>query len=183
MKRQLNSTIFAAALVALPLLAQAEHGQEVSRGFAARDLQWRLGPAVSRVGHEILYKVPGDRRWRRAPGEAVDVADGWVIGTDRRNGGYSIYRWNGFNWDRAPGAGVDIGGSYNNPWVINDRGERFAWNGYDWRRDGYSRQRSERSLGNSWRGRDRDEDHRDHGRNERDRDDYSDRDRRDYDDQ
>ncbi|MFM1896738.1 MAG: hypothetical protein RLZZ385_1812 [Pseudomonadota bacterium] len=73
-----------------------------------------------------------DYGWRRVEGSAIDVADGWVIGTDRQHGGYGIYRWNGYRFERAPGAGVKIGGSYDRPWVINDRGQRFEWNGYDW---------------------------------------------------
>ena len=34
-----------------------------------------------------------------------------------------------------PGAGVEIGGSYSNPWVINNRGERFSWTGNGWREE------------------------------------------------
>lgn len=92
--------------------------------------EWRLGHR-----NEIWYRHPGERDWRRAPGAAIDVGDGWVIGTDRRNGGFGIYRWNGYGWIRTPGAGIEIGGSFNNPWVINDRGERFSWTGYGWREE------------------------------------------------
>jgi len=65
----------------------------------------------------------------------VAVGDGWVLGTDRHTGGYGIYRWNGFSWSRMPGAAVRIGGSYRQPWVINDSGTRYVWNGYEWRVD------------------------------------------------
>ncbi len=92
------------------------------------DSNWRLG-----YGHDSygIYHWTG-RDWRRTPGSATDVGDGWVIGTDRRSGGYGIYRWNGRTWNRVSGGAVRIGGTYEQPWVINDRGERFYWNGYDW---------------------------------------------------
>ena len=76
-----------------------------------------------------------------APGSATAVGDGWVIGTDRRGGGYGIYRWSGRGWNRVAGGAVDIGGSYEQPWVINNRGEQFYWNGYDWSADGGGYQR------------------------------------------
>ena len=88
--------------------------------------EWRLG------NHNQIFQKTG-RGWQRVQGSAIAVADGWVIGTDRRNGGYGIYRWNGRRFDRMPGGAVDIGGSYERPWVINNRGERFEWTGRDWR--------------------------------------------------
>lgn len=118
MKHLLLPAFLATALL-LPAFASADpHG-----------LEWRRGS-----GYDIWYRSPGSN-WRRAPGTAIDVADGWVIGTDRRSGGYSIYRWDGHRWHRMPGAGVRIGGSYYNPWVVNDRGERFTWTGYGWREE------------------------------------------------
>lgn len=138
-----------AGLVGLPGLANADDDDR--RRASPGALQWRLGEARVRYGHEILFRYPGERRWRQAPGEALDVADGWVIGTDRRNGGFGIYRWNGRGWQRMPGAGVDIGGAWDRPWVINDRGERFVWSGYGWREDGRSRGR-ERDRGDNRNG-------------------------------
>lgn len=88
--------------------------------------EWRIGD------HNQIYHRT-DRGWQRVQGSAIDVGDGWVIGTDRRNGGYGIYRWNGRRFDRMPGGAVEIGGSYERPWVINNRGERFEWTGHDWR--------------------------------------------------
>ena len=88
--------------------------------------EWRLG------NHNQIFRRT-DRGWQRVQGSAIAVADGWVIGTDRRSGGYGIYRWNGRSFDRMPGAAVDIGGSYQRPWVSNNRGERFEWTGRDWR--------------------------------------------------
>lgn len=88
--------------------------------------EWRLG------NHNQIYQRT-HRGWQRVQGSATAVADGWVLGTDRRHGGYGIYRWNGRSFDRMPGAAVQIGGSYEHPWVSNNRGERFEWTGRDWR--------------------------------------------------
>lgn len=79
-----------------------------------------------------IYRWRG-RGWQRVRGTAVDISDGWAIGTDRRPGGFGIYRFDGREFRRMPGAAVEIGGSYEHPWVINDRGEYFEWNGRDWR--------------------------------------------------
>ena len=88
----------------------------------------------------VLTLVPApaqadDRGGCRVPGSAIAVADGWVLGSKRESGGFAIYRWNGRDWDQAPGGAVEIGGSYRRPWVINNRGQRFTWNGSDWNRD------------------------------------------------
>lgn len=138
-------------------------------GLAAADgsgLEWRHGG-----GYDIYYRTPG-HSWRRAPGSAVDVGDGWVIGTDRRHGGFSIYRWDGYRWHRMPGAGVRIGGSYHNPWVVNDRGERFSWTGYGWREernaDRSHDDRHDRDHRNDGWNRGRDDGHWNRGRNDND---------------
>jgi opacity protein-like surface antigen len=138
------------ASLAAPLAANADDDYR-GRGNPGA-MEWRAD------GYAILYRYPGDRRWQRAPGSARDVGDGWVLGTDRRNGGYGIYRWNGRGWSRMPGSGVDIGGSFNNPWVINDRGERFSWTGYGWQQERGNGRRDDRN------------DRRDNGRWDRDND-------------
>jgi len=89
---------------------------------------WRLGERVD-GGYAIYH------RGYRVPGSAVGLGDGWVLGTKRESGGYAIYRWNGRDWDQAPGGAVEIGGTYRRPWVVNNRGQRFTWNGYDWEAD------------------------------------------------
>jgi hypothetical protein len=152
------------ASLAAPLAANADDDHR-GRGFGSNAMEWRS------EGLAILYRYPGDRRWQRAPGSARDVGDGWVIGTDRRNGGYGIYRWNGRGWSRMPGSGVDIGGSFNNPWVVNDRGERFSWTGYGWREESRGNGRGDRDRGRN-DGRDRDDRGGNDGweRNDRDND-------------
>ena len=65
--------------------------------------------------------------WQQLPGTAIDVADGWVIGTGANpiGGGYNIYRWNGTSWQEMPGHAVRIGGTYNNPYVVNNESEIY----------------------------------------------------------
>ncbi|MDY6984264.1 MAG: hypothetical protein SV422_14355 [Pseudomonadota bacterium] len=136
-------------------------------GLAVADgngLEWRRGG-----GYDIYYRAPGNS-WRRAPGSAVDVGDGWVIGTDRRHGGFSIYRWDGHRWHRMPGAGVRIGGSYYSPWVVNDRGERFSWTGYGWREDRNAGRHAHEDRHDGRHDRRRDDNDWNRGYNGRDRD-------------
>lgn len=135
MKTLTLRALLLATLATQPLLALADHNDDDRRSRTTGGLDWRLGADLGFRGNDIYYRYPGERRWLRAPGSAVDVGDGWVIGTDRRNGGYGIYRWNGRDWQRMPGAAVEIGGSFQSPWVVNDRGERFRWAGNEWRQE------------------------------------------------
>lgn len=104
------------------------------RGYSRDSGAWRLDD------YQRIY-LRTHRGWRQVEGTAMAVGDGWVIGTDRRPGGFGIYRWNGYRFERMPGAAVRIGGSYAYPWVINDRGQRFEWTGYDWQPIGGGRYR------------------------------------------
>lgn len=166
MNKLLVRVVLLAGLAGLPLLANADRDDYRGLDWSRVDsLQWRL------QGREIYVRAPGERQWRRAPGEARVVSNGWAIGTDRRSGGYGIYRWNGRDWRRVTGAAIDIGGSYSNPWVINDRGERFVWTGNGWREDSrYGRGgRDERDFQPPRRDdrRDQDRDRRDRERDSR----------------
>lgn len=157
MKLRFLPILLLAGLALLPHLAHADRDGPNDRSRAAADaLDWRLGAARHGHGQEIFYRLPGERRWHKAPGRALDVSNGWVIGTDRRDGGYGIYRWDGRDWRRMPGAGVDIGGSFHNPWHVNDRGKRYTWDGYRWREAA-----SERRGRNSFASERRRDDHRD----------------------
>lgn len=100
-------------------------------GYDSHSGDWQLGRERIRGGYTIYHR--SGHGWVRVPGAAIAVADGWVLGTKPESGGYAIYRWNGYDWDQAPGGAVRIGGSYRQPWVVNNRGQRFVWNGYDWR--------------------------------------------------
>lgn len=129
----LRSALLLSFLLSVTSSVQADGGRDRdNRG------EWKLG------NHNEIYQRT-HRGWQRVQGSAIAVADGWVIGTDRRSGGYGIYRWNGRYFERMPGGAVNIGGSYERPWVINNRSERFEWTGRDWRelRD-YGSRRAER---------------------------------------
>ena len=121
----MKTTILGLAATAVLLLtATTAHAND--RGFRDNgNAAWRLGER-NRDGYSIYRRQGGN--WYRVPGSGIAVGDGWVLGNKRENGGYAIYRWNGHDWDQAPGGAVEIGGTYNRPWVINDRGQRFNWN-------------------------------------------------------
>ncbi len=119
--------IIAAVLATVSMTVSAN---DRSRGGFSDHNGWRLGEPVR--GGYAIYRQTG-RGWYRVPGAGIAIADGWVLGAGRESGGYAIYRWNGRGWDQAPGGAVRIGGSYQRPWVVNNRGQRFVWNGYDWR--------------------------------------------------
>lgn len=117
-----RAMVFAICLLGFTATASARDRDHYGNGA------WKLGHGHDHYG---IYRFDG-RSWRRMPGTATAVGDGWVIGTDRRGGGFGIYRWTGRGWNRVPGGAVSIGGTYAQPWVINNRGEQFYWNGYDW---------------------------------------------------
>ena len=133
MKQITLKFVLAMSLLAASAAASADrprHCEDLRHG--PQSGCWRQGD-----GHRDRYSIyyQENNHWRRAPGSATDVGNGWVIGTDRRDGGYGIYRWTGYGWRRVPGAAIAIGGPFDRPWVINDRNERFVWNGRDWDHD------------------------------------------------
>jgi hypothetical protein len=137
------------------------HGWQRVGGSAVQIGGSRSSPWVINSRNRIFYW--NGRDWDRLPGSAIAIADGWALGANREHGGYGIYRWNGRGWDQAPGGAVAIGGSYDRPWVINDRNIRFVWNGYDWDQAGRAGNR-DAFFSNSFRGnsnhRDRNDDYR-----------------------
>ena len=163
--RSIKDSVIRIAMVLSIVLMAASTAQADGSRDRSFGGEWRLG------NHNQIFQRT-EHGWRRVQGSAIAIADGWVIGTDRRNGGYGIYRWNGRRFDRMPGGAVQIGGSYEHPWVINNRGERFDWTGRDWRE--VRNFRSQRSEGDYDRRYNRDDDH-DY---RRDNDDNSHRDNR-----
>ena len=67
------------------------------------------------------------KAWQLMPGAAVDVADGWVLGTATSSGGREIFRWNGSGWTQVQGGAIYIGGSGGTPWVVNNGTSIFRW--------------------------------------------------------
>lgn len=131
MNRPICNTLLAICLLLLSVPTLADHRPLRVLPHAAEETGWRLSHERLQNGFAI-YRRQG-HAWYRMPGAAIAVADGWVLGSQREDGGFAIFRWNGHGWDQAPGAAVRIGGSYRQPWVINDRGQHFEWDGYDWR--------------------------------------------------
>ncbi|WP_138466155.1 tectonin domain-containing protein [Poseidonocella sp. HB161398] len=76
--------------------------------------------------------------WRAVPGQARDIgigADGsvWIIGCDRREGGYGIYRREGGDWVDAGGAALRISVSpEGEPWVVTEQNFIFRRLGERW---------------------------------------------------
>jgi hypothetical protein len=71
--------------------------------------------------------------WQRLAGRgtAVTVAnDGtaWLLGRDRVPGGFSVQRWTGNGWRRAPGGAVALSAGPV-PWLVNADGNVFRWDG------------------------------------------------------
>jgi len=111
---------------------RAGHGWHRVDGRAIKIAGSPSNPWVINANNRIYHWTGRD--WNRMPSRAIDIADGWALGLELESGGYAIYSWNGRDWDHAPGGAVEIGGSYERPWVINNRGEHFVWNGRDWDR-------------------------------------------------
>jgi hypothetical protein len=93
--------------------------------------------ALAVIAAAISYPVDTKaQNLQQMPGTANDVAVGggrvWVIGTDPQPPfGYGVYRWNGSDWDKIPGAAgeriaVDSSG---NAWVINAQNGIYTFNG------------------------------------------------------
>lgn len=165
----MKTTLFGLLAASLLMFGSvAAHADD--RGFRDQSRSgtgWRLGER-NRDGYAIYRRQGGN--WYRVPGSGIAVGDGWVLGSKRESGGYAIYRWNGYDWDQAPGGAVEIGGTYNRPWVVNDRGQRYDWNGRDWYRSGFVGN-GRGVQGNRFRDRDfRDRRDRDRYRDRRDRD-------------
>jgi hypothetical protein len=73
--------------------------------------------------------------WKSIAGAATDIsvgADGsvWVVGTNKVNGGFGIYRWNANTWIRVSGGATRIDvGPKGNAWIVNSQGNIYRYNG------------------------------------------------------
>jgi len=77
--------------------------------------------------------------WIRIPGGARDIGVGangaaWVIGENKKNDGYDIWRYAAMNkWTAMPGSGERIAvDPVGNAWTVTDRQKILYWNGNDW---------------------------------------------------
>ncbi len=83
-------------------------------------------PWVVNRNHQI-FRWNG-KKWTILPGSAVDVADGWVIGTRRAGGGKQVLVWSDNAWHVIAGAqALVIGGPSDAPWVINVHHDIYKW--------------------------------------------------------
>jgi|GEM_PF-4158362 len=78
-----------------------------------------------------------DGGWEPVPGKtAIDVGDGWIISNERLGKNFKIYRYNRTTkaWDNISGRAVKIGGTYDNPWVVQANGGVYEYiNGWQHR--------------------------------------------------
>ncbi len=139
---------FASSLLALTVVESAE-----ARCWKNR-WGWKIcnfeKPEADRKANSlvasVLAQTSNQTNWQLMPGSAQDVGDGWIIGTNPETYGYSIYRWNGSNWDKVEGSAVRIGGNPQNPWVVNNQNQIYRWNGSSWQ----SMPGSAQDVGDGW---------------------------------
>jgi DNA-binding beta-propeller fold protein YncE len=78
--------------------------------------------------------------WTKLPGAATDIAispEGtvFILGTNRVDGGYAVYRWTGRGWAHMTGGGVAIAaGPHNSVWVIDNAGHIFRYISGGWQK-------------------------------------------------
>jgi hypothetical protein len=88
-------------------------------------------PWIVNKGNDIFRKK--GTTWQKMPGSGNDIgigADGsvWAIGTDKQDGGSSIFKWNetDFKWEKKSGSAVCVGvGSDGTAYIINNKNEIF----------------------------------------------------------
>jgi hypothetical protein len=86
-------------------------------------------------GNEIFRYVAARNNWVKVTGNATDIgigADGsvWIIGANRTQGGFDIYKWNGNGWNLVPGGAVRIAvDPKGNAWVVNNTNNVFRFSG------------------------------------------------------
>jgi hypothetical protein len=79
-------------------------------------------------------------QWQQMPGRGTDIGAGargevWVLGTDRVDGGHSIQRWGGNDWQRVEGGAVRIDvDPQGRPWVVNANGDILRLERQGWQR-------------------------------------------------
>lgn len=92
---------------------------------------------VNNGGH--IYRW-SNGTWSHTPGSnsklASDVGHGWIIAENEPTaGGSKIYRFDyaANSWVNIPGGAVAVGGTYQQPWIANDRGDVFRYVNNSWK--------------------------------------------------
>lgn len=72
-------------------------------------------------------------QWRQLPGLGTDIGVGprgqvWAVGVERVDGGFSIQRCTGRDWQRMPGGAVAISAGQD-VWLVNEQGGIFRQQG------------------------------------------------------
>lgn len=95
------------------------------------------GQFVWHVG-DIIYAKRKDAYWYQMPGLATQLAAGannalYALGTGTTSGGFSIFSWDGYQWQQMNGAATRIAVKPDgHPVVVNSNGDLLEWNGSAW---------------------------------------------------
>jgi hypothetical protein len=95
------------------------------------------GQFVWHVG-DIIYAKRKDAYWYQMPGLATQLAAGvnnalYALGTGTATGGFSIFSWDGYQWQQMSGAATRIAVKPDgHPIVVNSNGDLLEWNGSAW---------------------------------------------------
>lgn len=106
-------------------------GQE----FMNQSVNW--GQFTWHVG-DIIYAKRKDAYWYQLPGLATQVAAGannslYALGTGTATGGFSIFSWDGYQWQQMSGGATKIAVKGDgHPAVVNSDGDLLEWSGTAW---------------------------------------------------
>jgi len=122
----------------------AQNGWDKMPGAAVRLAVDPMGAAWVINSKNILYHWNAKKNnWDKISNQkATDVGVGqdgtvWVIGTDKANGGFGIYRQNkkGKGWTKIPGSATRIDvDDKGNAWIVNSISRIFRYTGKTWQR-------------------------------------------------
>ena len=79
----------------------------------------------------LCVLTSGMAQWKKMPGLGKDIgasANGsiWIIGSDKEDHGFGIYKWTGEDWTKVDGSAVAITVDNSGvPWVVNAEGEIY----------------------------------------------------------
>ena len=102
--------------------------------------------AVDKVGNAWVVDENGGihyyngKSWEQKPGKATDidvsaVGSVWALGTEKKDGGYGLFQWDGGNFKKYPGSGVRLAVmSNNNVVVAKDNNDLYSMDGGKWTR-------------------------------------------------
>lgn len=105
------------------------------REFMNQSVNW--GQFTWHAG-DIIYAKRKDAYWYQMPGLARQVAAGannslYALGTGAATGGFSIFSWDGYQWQQMNGGATRIAVKGDGqPVVVNANGELLEWTGSAW---------------------------------------------------